>query len=187
MDRGGPTAKRYAQAAFDIARTEGEVEEWLQNLTLASEPLQDDALRGYLETPKIPLNQKIQSLRNAFSGLRPLALNLLVLLASRNSTGLLPNILAEYHKLMDADMGRERAEVVTAITLKEEQRERLRNQLEALLGKEIVLTERIDPEILGGVVTRVGDRIIDNSLKGRLMALRKDLAETPDDLGRDKN
>jgi len=184
---GGPTAKRYAQAAFDIARNEGEIEEWLQNLTLANEPLQDDTIKGYLVTPKIPLDQKIHNLRNAFGILRPLALNLLVLLASRNSTGLLPNILIEYRKLMDADIGRERAEVVTAVPLMEEQRERLRNRLQVLLGKDIILSERIDPEILGGMVTRVGDRIIDSSLKGRLMALRKNLAETPDDTSKDKN
>jgi F-type H+-transporting ATPase subunit delta len=80
---------------------------------------------------------------------------------------------------MDAHLGRERAEVVTAHPLDYQQMERLGRWLGQLLGKEVVLTSREDPDVLGGLVVRVGDRIIDGSTKGRLEAMRKDLAELP--------
>lgn len=80
---------------------------------------------------------------------------------------------------MDAHQGRERAEVVTAHPLEDQQRERLGRWLSQLRGKEVVLTSREDPEILGGLVVRVGDGLIDGSTKGRLEAMRKGLAELP--------
>ncbi|MFH1140465.1 MAG: F0F1 ATP synthase subunit delta [Chloroflexota bacterium] len=172
-----PTAKRYALAAFQIARDSGQLESWAQDLGAAQQAIQDLTLRAYLELPKISIEHKIETLRTALSGANPLALNLVALLTSRRSLGILPRIVDEYQRLMDAHLNRERAEVATAIPLEQEQSDRLTQQLRQFLGKEVILTSRVDPEVLGGLVARMGDRIIDGSARGRLLALRKSLAE----------
>ena len=172
-----PTAKRYAQAAFEIARETGQIDRWAEDLGLARETLQDATLRAYLEMPKLPLDRKIRMLRDSLDSLQPLALNLVALLISRNALGLLPGIATEYQRLVDVHLGRLRAEVVTAVPLEDQQRERLGRHLTQLLSQEVVLTTRVDPDVLGGLVARVGDRLIDGSTRGRLRALRKSLTE----------
>ena len=172
-----PTAKRYAQAVFEIARDSGQLERWTRDLQTAQQALQDASLRAYLELPKLSIQRKMESVRTALGGANPLALNLMALLTSRGSLGLLPGIVDEYQRLVDVHLNRERAEVATAIPLEQELGDRLTQQLRQLLGKEVILTSRVDAEVLGGLVTRVGDRIIDGSVRGRLMALRKSLTE----------
>lgn len=176
---GAPKARRYARAAFDIAVEEDRLEGWLQDMQRAQEILEDDTLRTYLDLPKVTLARKVEVLRETLSSLNPLAQNLIGLLVSRGAVGLLPQIAAEYQRLMDAHLGRERAEVITAHPLEDQQKERLGRWLGQLLGKEVIVTSREDPEVLGGLVVRVGDRIIDGSTKGRLEAMRKDLADLP--------
>lgn len=176
---GAPKARRYARAAFDIAVGEDRLEDWLQDLQRAQEALEDDTLRTYLELRKVVLARKVEVIRETLSGMNPLVQNLICLLISRDVVGMLPQITEEYHLLMDAHMGRERAEVITAHPMEDQQRERLGHWLSQLLSKEVVLTSREDPEVLGGLVVRVGDRIIDGSTKGRLEAMRKGLAELP--------
>ncbi|MSQ22022.1 MAG: F0F1 ATP synthase subunit delta [Dehalococcoidia bacterium] len=172
-----PTAKRYALAAFQIARESGHLESWAKDLGAAQQAIQDPTLRAYLELPKVTIERKLDSLRTALPDANPLLLNLMALLTTRRSLGLLPRIVDEYESLMDAHLNRERAEVAAAIPLERQQRERLTQQLRQLLGKEVILTSRVDAEVLGGLVARVGDRMIDGSARGRLLALRKSLAE----------
>ena len=172
-----PTAKRYAQAAFEIARETGQIDRWAEDLDVAQQTLQDATLRAYLEIPKVAFDRKMGVLRDSLDSLQPLVLNLVALLTSRNALGLLPRIALEYQRLADAHLKRQRAEVVTAVPLEEDQRERVGQQLAQLVDTEVVLTTRVDPEVLGGLVARVGDKMIDGSMRGRLMALRKSLAE----------
>jgi F-type H+-transporting ATPase subunit delta len=91
----------------------------------------------------------------------------------------LPAILSEYQRLLDESQGRERAEVTAALDLDEAQRARLGRQLSTLLDKEVVLTARTDEEVIGGVLVRIGDRIIDGSARGRLRSLRQSVLATP--------
>ena len=151
----------------------------MQDVQRAQEALEDDTLRTYLELRKVRLASKVDVIRETLSGMNPLAQNLIGLLVSRDAVALIPQIVEEYQRLMDAHLGRERAEVVTAHPLDYQQMERLGRWLGQLLGKEVILTSREDPDVLGGLVVRVGDRLVDGSTKGRLEAMRKDLAELP--------
>ena len=174
-----PKAKRYAQAAFDIAQENGRIDEWLNDLQLAQEALRDEALLAYLAVPKVALDHKVGILHRALGDLDPLVLNLVAILTSRTALALLSQIVTEYRRLVDVHLNRQGAEVVTAVPLEDEQRGRLNRRLERLLGKEVVLTTRVDPEVLGGLVARLDDRIVDGSTRGRLTAMRKRLAEVP--------
>ena len=77
--------------------------------------------------------------------------------------------------MLDAHRGIERAEITSAVALSDEQQTRVENLLKEMVGKEIVLTVRIDPQILGGIVARVGDRVIDGSTRTKLEGLRREL------------
>ncbi len=172
-------AKRYAQAAFAIAEEQGRLEEWLADLQTAVEALSDSETMAFLQLPKVSLARKLQLLQDTLKDLSPTVLNLLGLLTSKRGLPALPGILSEYQRLLDQSQGRERAEVTVALDLNDTQKERLGRQLGTLLDKEVVLTTKTDEEVLGGVLVRIGDRIIDGSARGRLQSLRRSVLATP--------
>ena len=176
---GGPSAKRYARAMFEIADQSNSVEEWGNALQEAQEALLEEDLLASLEYPKLTADRKVQIIQSAFTETPPMVVNLLSLLATRNRIGLLRQVVEEYQALCDTHYNRIRAHVTTAIPLEQAQRERITNQLERLIGQEVIINTEVDPDILGGVTARVGDKIIDGSLKGRLRAMRIRLADMP--------
>ena len=90
---------------------------------------------------------------------------------------MVPSVREEYGNLVDRQHGRERAHVISAVPLEAGQRDRLAGYLGGLVGKEIELTAAVDESILAGLVARVGDRLIDGSVRTKLQDLRKSLAE----------
>ncbi|MBI2171582.1 MAG: F0F1 ATP synthase subunit delta [Chloroflexi bacterium] len=172
-----PSARRYARAAFELARDSGQVEAWSADLARAQEMLQAQDLLEYLEYPKLTVAQKVDIIRSSMTGLHPLVVSLLCLLASRKRIGLLPGLREEYQALADAHEGRVRAAVTTAVPMEPEQVQRIKAQLEGMVGQEVIIASRVDPELLGGVMARVGDRVMDGTLRGRLVALKRHLAE----------
>jgi F-type H+-transporting ATPase subunit delta len=175
MGRG--SAKRYAQAVFEIARDEEGFSEWLSNLMEMVAALEDANLFPLLSNPKVSLLQKKEVLRDAFRDIDPKALNLVYLLTSRNQVELLKEIKAEYERLVDEHCGRERAEVITALPLSKREQEEITQRLSELREKEIRAEFRIDPDVLGGMVIKVGDKLIDGSVKEKLIRLRKEIVE----------
>ena len=172
-----PSSKRYALAIFQIALEQGEIERWQSDLQALDEALQEREFASFLGMPKVRLDQKVSVIREAFPEMNPLAQNLLGLLVARGAVDTLPSIRESYGDLLDQHRGLERASVVSAVPLGDEQRERLAQSLRELMGKEIELTATVDPSIVAGMVARVGDRLIDGSARTRLQNLRKSLAE----------
>ena len=170
-----PTAKRYAQAAFQIAQERNEIDQWADELQASLAVVEDATLQTYLRLPKVRIADKLKAIQEALGSVSPLVRNLVGLLATRNAIELYPRVVAEYQRFVDVHRNRERAVVVTAVPLNSQQEERLRQQLSKLLDKEVVLTTQIEPKILGGLVARVGDRIVDGSTRERLLDLRKSL------------
>jgi F-type H+-transporting ATPase subunit delta len=81
----------------------------------------------------------------------------------------------EYQRLLDERRGIAQATVFTAVPLSDDERRAVAQRLQKLTGKEIVLDAQVDPDVLGGLVARIGDRLIDGSTRGRLLALRQSL------------
>jgi F-type H+-transporting ATPase subunit delta len=102
--------------------------------------------------------------------------NLMGLLTSRLGTALLGAVVAEYEALLNVRLGRVSAVVTTAAPISDAQQQRLRESLGASLQKTVVLETREDPEIIGGMLVRVGDQIIDGSVRSKLLALKQRLA-----------
>lgn len=172
------SARRYAQAVFEIASESGELERWLDDLTLMADSITNEEFRQTLSAPRISMAQKEALIRESLgSSVGPLALNLMALLASRGLVHMLPGIADVFQGMLDAHQGIERAEVVSAVSLTDDQQQHVARMLNDLSGKDVRLTTRIDPEILGGLVIRVGDKVMDGSARTRLQNMRREIAQ----------
>ena len=172
------SARRYAQAVFELALENRELEKWFDDLTLLSDSVSNQEFLDFLSQPRVTSEEKIRVVRDALGDLvEPLALNLMSLLATKNIAHILPGITDRYQELLDAQQGIERAEAVTAIPLDDDVQRRITEMLSAVSGREVRLTTRVDVEILGGMIVRIGDRVMDGSTRSRLQAMRRELAE----------
>ena len=169
------SAKRYAQALFDIGSQRDRVEQWVDHLDVAVQALENGELQAFLENAKIPLPRKVQAIEEILPGVEPPIRNLLSLLVSRGLVDMLPNVEKEYLHLVHEMKGREQVEVRSAVPLEDGQKDSINRFLTALINKEVVLESRVDPSILGGLVIRIGDRLIDGSTRTRLDELGKRL------------
>jgi F-type H+-transporting ATPase subunit delta len=172
------SARRNAQAVFQIALENNEVEKWRSELKDIATVLRDHQLLAILESPKIHFSEKEQLVNKCLPGLSHLALNFVYFLVIKQRLSILNEIAAEYERMADAQQGIEHAMVVTAIPVDEKEQRMLSERLEALTGKRIVLTSEVDPAIIGGFVARVGDKLIDGSTRAKLIALKRKLVET---------
>lgn len=171
------SAKRHAQAVFELALEKNEPDRWTADLRAMAATLSDRKLAQLLENPKLPFSSKQKLIDEALPGLGRLARNLAYLLTARGRLGLVPELALEYQRLLNAHRGIERAEVVAAVPLSDKQKERIVQQLSSLSGKKVVIEARVDPALIGGLVARIGDTLVDGSLRSQLAALKKDLAE----------
>lgn len=169
-------AKRYAQAVFELARERMELERWGRELEELALLAGDPVVVTFLENPRIPFSQKSQLLTERLGGLSPLTLNLVFLLVSRRRISALGAIAREYQALLDHYQGIERAEVTTAVPAEGQILSKVAGDLSLLLEKKIILEPKVDPAVLGGVVVRVGGKLIDGSVRSRLAALKQNLA-----------
>ena len=169
------SARRHAQAAFQIALEREQLDTWRRDLERISEAVNEPLLFSFLASPKIHFGEKARVLRERLEEINPLAMNLALLLVAKGRLGILGEMVLEYGRLLDEHRGIAHAEVATAVPLHPEEKGRLTYRLSDMVGKEIVLTPTVDPSIIGGLVARVGDKLIDGSTKGRLLALRESL------------
>ncbi len=171
-----PTSKRYAQAVFQLAQERDALDSWQGDLDSVLEKLGQEDLLNYLEAPQVGLSQKLTLVQQILPDMDDLLRNMVGLLTQRGAVRLLPEIVSHYRNLLDGHKGRERAEVITAVALNAKQEQSVKEYLASVLGKEIILHSRVDPEVVGGLIARVGDQIIDGSTRTRLQELRSKLA-----------
>lgn len=170
------SGRRHAQAVFQIALDSNELDKWLADLELMAHALSEPVAGAFLENPKINMAKKQELLRSVLKGISPLALNLADLLVAKKRLHLLPTLVSEYKRLVNAHRGIEEAEVTTAVAVDRQQAEKIGRGLAAMADKGILLDMKVDPEILGGFVARLGDKLIDGSVRSRLEDLRKNLS-----------
>lgn len=172
----GATARRYAEAVFEIGAEQGTVDRWRDDLSMIAEYFGDHSLAFILGEPNIAIDRKEQIVKDLLATkLQPDALGLSLLLVERNLVELANRIYTEYVQLFNDYHNQIVAEVTTALPLEPESRELIQRDLQSITGKKILLQERVDPSILGGAVARVGDTLIDGSVKRRLTLLRQQI------------
>lgn len=170
--------KRYAQAIFEIAVDNNDLDGWVKDLTLLAQKLDDSQVASFLDAPQIPSSKKIELLRNSIgSEVGSLAANLMFILASQRTVSILPKILDDYQDMLDSYRGFERATVTSAVPLKENQTKDITSYLTAIVQKDVSVSNKIDPGILGGFIARVGDRVLDGSSATKLHQMKKSLSQ----------
>jgi len=170
-----PAAKRYALAAFELAKESGGLEKWASALdTIAGFIGEADVARA-LDNTRYSLDTKMQLIEAGLKGLDPLALNFARLLVRKGRTPLASSIAEEFRLMLESERGIARVTAKTAIALSESERDALLQRLHTSMGKQVVLTTAVDPALLGGVVVQIGDRLIDASTRAKLEALRESL------------
>jgi len=170
-------ARSYAEALFELARAEDATELYAAELGQIVHLLESEAdFRAFLETPRIDPRQKKQVLRDVFEGKIPeRLLRFLLVVVDKRRQRVLPEIAIEFDKLVDRQLGRLQVDVTTAAEPDAKAEANIRKQLDRLFGMEVLPRFRTDPRIIGGVVVRVGDRIMDGSIRHRLQRLRRSL------------
>ena len=169
-------AKRYAEAVAQLARDANSWEQWDQDLAGLARLVEDAPFKAVLESPKVPLARKEEMIAQGLPNADPLTRNLAQLLILRRRIDAAPDILTEFRRMYDTHRGIEHVKVVTAVPLEQREFDALLQQLVTMTGKRVEVETEVDPEILGGVIVRIGDKLIDGSTKGLLEALRRRLA-----------
>jgi F-type H+-transporting ATPase subunit delta len=172
------SGKRYAQAAFELALEKGELEVWQEDLSRAAETISDAQLMVLLENPKLAFHAKKGLVEERLGKASPLVLNLICLLMSRGKLKIIGNVAEHYTRLLDAHKGIERADIITALPLDDEEINILARRLGEIVGHTIIVDARADPSVIGGFRARIGDVLIDGSIHNKLESLRQSLIGT---------
>ena len=169
------SANRYAQAAFELALQRGQLEKGAEDLRVINEALQNSELRAFLQHAKVPLERKVQLIGEVFQAADLAMRNLLCLLVSRGLVELAPEIEKGYQRLLNRFKGIEQVSVYSAVPLEDQEKERIARFVSELIDKQVLVNASVDDSILGGLIIRVGDRLIDGSTRTRLEQLGKQL------------
>jgi F-type H+-transporting ATPase subunit delta len=175
-------ARNYAETLLTLAERQGPaaLEEFGGALDELAAMLDGDArTRQFLETPRVRPEQKKEALRQALAGRAPeMFVRFVMVLVDKRRQSLLPEIAQAYRGLVDQRMGRARVDVTISHAPDAALQAEIQRALEAQLGRTVLPTYRVDPELLGGMVLRLGDEILDGSVRSRASALRRRLMES---------
>jgi F-type H+-transporting ATPase subunit delta len=173
MTRPTTAARRYAEAAFEIARRDGTLDRWSEDLRLVADVLARPEVSRALDNPAIPLTARHEILTALFSSrVAPKAYNLTLLLAQRGRLSIAPAVAAEYKRLVDRERAVVPATVTSAVPLEPAELAAIEARVREMTGARAEITAVLDPALIGGLTVRIGDRLIDASVRGRLERLR---------------
>jgi F-type H+-transporting ATPase subunit delta len=172
----GAIARRYAEAAFELGVERQTLDRWLNDLRTIADYLGARQLTFILSEPNIQFDRKEQVVRDLLQNkVQKDALGLALLLVERQHVEGVKAVRDEFERLYDNYRGQAHAELTTAAPLDDDLREQVKADLQRVTGKRIILHERVDPSILGGAIARVGDTLIDGSVRRKLSLLRQQI------------
>jgi F-type H+-transporting ATPase subunit delta len=176
MARPSSAARRYAEAAFEVALRDGAVETWRRDLDAAAAVVGEPATAQAIHNPGIASAVREEAVRAGLAGtVEQPVLNLILFMFRRGRIEDLARVAAEFRRLDDRRNGITNAVATSATPLEPSEVEALTARLEQMTGGKVELVVETDPSLLGGLVVRVGDRLIDGSVRGRLERLRNQL------------
>jgi F-type H+-transporting ATPase subunit delta len=166
-------AKNYAETLLELAQRAGDLRGWGEMLDQISDAMETDRrLRTFLESPRVSAQRKNEILQKAYGALPRNFLRFLQALVNHRRQMLIPVIAHTYHDLVDQVEGRVHASVTVARPADDSDRDVVTKQLSRMLGKDVVPHFHVNSSILGGVIVRVGDTVLDGSVRRRLTTLR---------------
>ncbi len=176
MARPSTAARRYAEAVFELAEQDGQLDRFGADLALATDLLANESVARIVDNPARPIADRRALLAKLFDGRvsKPVQ-NLVGLLAERGRIETLPAVASEYARLLNRRRGIVEALVTSAAPLTAAELDAIRRRVEEMSGAKVVLETQVDESLIGGLTIRVGDRLLDASVRGRLERLREQL------------
>jgi F-type H+-transporting ATPase subunit delta len=174
---GSMVARRYALALFQLVREQQLIETVEEELRVVKEVFfVNEDLRAVLQSPKVSREKKKAILSTAFASVNPLVLNTLMLLVDRHRENEIIDVASEFSELANEERGVEAANVFSVRPLTDDERTALSVSFAKKIGKKSLQIENIvDTDLLGGIKIRIGNRIFDGSLRGKLDRLERTL------------
>ena len=165
-------ARPYAQAAFELAQAEKALENWSRMLNLAALVAEDESMQSLIGNPNLARERLVQLFLDVGGeNLNAQGQNFIRVLGENSRLALLPEIVVLYEALRAEAEGAIEAEVISAYPLNEAQQKVLVDMLKKHFGKAVTLNVKTDESLIGGVVVRAGDLVIDGSASGQLTRL----------------
>jgi F-type H+-transporting ATPase subunit delta len=171
-----PAAIPYAQATIELAGDEQQqaVGEELEQIRQVVR--ENPAFEQFLRDPSIAQSQRRELIQKVFGGrLSPLVMNLLGVMGSHGRLGLLTGVVDSYRRLLDQKLGRVNVDLTVASELDEPSLAEVQQRVSQALSRQAVIRQHVNDSIIGGLVLRVEDRLIDASVKSQLLAMRRKL------------
>jgi len=164
-------ARPYTKAVFEFARDAGTIDTWSKSLTDAAQVASDDVMKSILGNPALTSEQKAAAVITVLEELDESGKNFIVLLAENDRLALIPEIAAQFEQLKANQQSIVEIDVTTAYELDEQQQQKLTQALSAKLSRDVSLTSTVDKSILGGLVIRTQDLVIDGSVRAKIAKL----------------
>ncbi len=171
-------AQVYGRSLFQVALEQGHMDELREQLGQFADALdQNHELAVFFFSPYFSTKEKQESLGRLLEGADPAFLNFLELLIENHRMPVIFRIRQEYERLWDEENRMLPVEITSAIALDEDTTESLGKTIGERAGRKVALAARVDPDILGGIIIRVGNSILDASIRNRLEQLRRHVAQ----------
>jgi F-type H+-transporting ATPase subunit delta len=178
MPRPSSTARRYAEAVVELAERDGTVDAWARDLTFLAALAADARVSRAVDSPAVDFANRRALVERLLAGrVSSQAVNMALRLTRRGRFAILPSIQAEYDGLVRRSRGIVTVSVTTPAPLSKGDLAAIGARAEELAGGAVELTAQTDPSLLGGLTVRIGDRLIDASVRGRLERLRTRLLQ----------
>jgi len=169
-------ARRYVQAIVELAGEQGTLDAWERDLGVIAQLGNDPTIQAFLENPSIQDSEKRRLADGVLKGVSDQARNLVGMLISRHRTRLIPDIVELFEEEARLRRGVVLADVTTAEAMDGVSQEIVKRQLKQFAGRDVELRLHTDPDIIGGVIARIGDQVIDGSVANQLRRLRARLS-----------
>ncbi|MEM8875000.1 MAG: ATP synthase F1 subunit delta [Planctomycetota bacterium] len=174
-----PAALSYAQALIELAESRDQLQPTADEVDALRKVLDENPkFAQFLADPGIDREERSAVLQRTFASASPLMQNFLKLVEGKGRIGHLPGILAAFESILDEKLGKIEVNVTVAQQLGEAQIADVKNKVSAKLGKDAVVHQFVDPDIIGGMVIKVQDQVIDASVRSRLDSMKKRLKQS---------
>jgi F-type H+-transporting ATPase subunit delta len=171
-------AQVYGRSLFEVAREHGKLDELREQLGQFADALNENhELAVFFFSPYFSTKEKQDALGRMLDGADPLFVNFLSVLIENHRMPVIFRIRLEYERLWEEENRMLPVEITSAIALDPTTTERLGEKIGERAGRKVTLAARVDPDILGGIIIRVGNSILDASIRNRLEQLRRHVAQ----------
>ncbi|WP_267926865.1 ATP synthase F1 subunit delta [Desulfolithobacter dissulfuricans] len=171
-------ARRYTKALFSLGKEQGKAEEYAEKLSEIAALFEEaEGVADALTNPLYPLEarQKVMAKIAESAGADAILTRFLDLLVEKKRAGILPDIALEMKAMVDREQGISHGSLISAIQLDASLLEKIQATLEKITGTKVILETQVDPSIIGGIIAKVGDLVLDGSIKTQLNGLKESI------------